>query len=198
MLLEFSFDDGVEEDKKVIEILNKYGQIATFYIPILSWGFKNIETYDNQLIGAHTVTHPQDLKLLSEDILFKEIGYSKYLLEKETDKTVQSFCPPRGRYNKEVVEMCKWFDFVEVRTTRVLSKKESDHIVKNTTVHMYQRKEYKNDDIFTTVEKYSNGDYFHLWGHAWEIEKYDLWDVFEESVKYLSTKVYERFNSLGK
>jgi len=31
-----------------------------------------------------------------------------------------------------------------------------------------------------------NGEVFHLWGHSWEIEKYDMWDELEKFLKYIS------------
>ena len=34
----------------------------------------------------------------------------------------------------------------------------------------------------------SRGDYFHLWGHSWEIEKYGLWSELEEFLKYISRR----------
>lgn len=32
----------------------------------------------------------------------------------------------------------------------------------------------------------SGGGYFHLWGHSWEIEAYDLWASLEETLQFLS------------
>lgn len=30
-----------------------------------------------------------------------------------------------------------------------------------------------------------NGGIYHLWGHSWEIEQYDMWEDFEEFLKYV-------------
>lgn len=32
------------------------------------------------------------------------------------------------------------------------------------------------------------GEVFHLWGHSWEIEKYDMWDEFEKLLQYISNR----------
>ena len=33
-----------------------------------------------------------------------------------------------------------------------------------------------------------NGEIFHLWGHSWEIEKYDMWGELERFIKYISNR----------
>jgi len=45
MKITFSFDDGTEYDRKIIELLKKYNFYTIFYIPISSWGFNNLDIY---------------------------------------------------------------------------------------------------------------------------------------------------------
>ena len=33
-----------------------------------------------------------------------------------------------------------------------------------------------------------NGEVFHLWGHSWEIEQYDMWEDLEKFLKYISNR----------
>ncbi len=33
-----------------------------------------------------------------------------------------------------------------------------------------------------------NGEVFHLWGHSWEIEKYDMWDELEKFLQYIRNR----------
>ena len=33
-----------------------------------------------------------------------------------------------------------------------------------------------------------NGEVFHLWGHSWEIEKYDMWDELEKLLQYIGNR----------
>ncbi|MDP2641679.1 MAG: polysaccharide deacetylase family protein [bacterium] len=35
---------------------------------------------------------------------------------------------------------------------------------------------------------YERGDTFHLWGHSWEVEKYDMWDELEKFLQYIRGK----------
>lgn len=39
---------------------------------------------------------------------------------------------------------------------------------------------------FNTALK--NGEIFHLWGHSWEIDKYDMWDELEKFLQYISNR----------
>jgi len=31
----------------------------------------------------------------------------------------------------------------------------------------------------------ANGDYFHLWGHSWELQKYQMWTELESFFKFV-------------
>jgi len=35
---------------------------------------------------------------------------------------------------------------------------------------------------------YRSGGIYHLWGHSWEIEKFNMWDDFEEVLEYVCNK----------
>ena len=71
----FSFDDGVTQDVKTIEILNKYGLKATFNLNAGYLGLKGAEDangarrdkvlasqvkeiYQGHEVAVHTLTHP--------------------------------------------------------------------------------------------------------------------------------------------
>ena len=50
---------------------------------------------------------------------------------------------------------------------------------------------YGISDLLQLVDYYlkeieKNGGCFHLWGHSWELEEYNLWGVLEDIFKLLS------------
>lgn len=78
----FSFDDGVEQDKRVIEILDKYGLKGTFNLNSSKFGthvpYQDVdkivprdminydkirEVYHNHEIASHTIMHANLLEL---------------------------------------------------------------------------------------------------------------------------------------
>ncbi len=43
----------------------------------------------------------------------------------------------------------------------------------------------------------ARGGVFHLWGHSWEIEKYDLWRPLEQALSYISKRDDCRYRTNG-
>ena len=186
MQIELSFDDGDQLDTKVIDLLNKYDFQATFYIPVMSWGFDNLGTYKGHLIGGHTISHPQNIRELDEKNQRWQIQTGKDMLEQQLGNKVKSFCYPRGRYSDLTVKIVKEAGFEEARTTEVLKTSYKDPYRKPTTVHLYPfRKEYEKNHWYAYAEKLLNPDYFHAWGHSWEIESYTQWDRLDQLLKRL-------------
>ncbi len=190
-----SWDDGSELDLKLAILLKKYNIPATFYL------IDRCNLSDNDIrdlskhytIGGHTVTHPQDLKLLTDDKLRYEITENKGNLENIIQKPVDSFCYPRGRYDERVIQAVEEAGYKDARTTVVGFTKASRGPFRiPTSAHVFpDRREYKN----MTWQQYAmrqidrGGDFFHLWGHSWEIEKFDMWQELEDFLAILQEKV---------
>ena len=76
----FSYDDGAVQDIRLIELLNRYGLKATFNLNSgLLGGYNRVPQQDvaalyaGHEIAAHTLTHPDLLKLGDEAVY----GYAK-------------------------------------------------------------------------------------------------------------------------
>lgn len=180
-----SWDDGSIYDLKIAILLKKYNLQGTFFIP------SNCELSDAQIkelsrdfeLGGHTVTHPTDLKKLSGELLSNELEFNKELLEDISNKEVDYFCYPRGRYNEDTIEALKKAGFKRARTTLVgyIDKQEDLFRIK-TSIHVYpDRKEYHRiswvevaNELWEKALNTENSQ-FHIWGHSWEIEKLGLW-----------------------
>ena len=87
----FSYDDGIEMDLHLLEILNKYGLKATFNLNTGldgtndSWLFKDIEVkrlnlqqhakaYQGHEIAVHTLSHPNVCELSEKDFEHEVLG----------------------------------------------------------------------------------------------------------------------------
>ena len=190
---EFSFDDGSIFDKKIAKLLEKYGFTGTFYIPsncdLSPKIIKQISV--NHEIGAHTETHPMDLKVLSYTDLILEIRNNRGWLRDITGQPINKFCYPRGRYNENVITALKDLCFEEARTTLVLKTDlQKDKFRKGTTIHIHQRSEYQGTpwpkiarSMFQQAKE--KDGYFHLWGHGWEINRDKNWNKFEKLLEYI-------------
>jgi len=187
-----SWDDGRKQDLELAAMLLNLKIPAIFYIPTCT------ELSDQRIIdlarhfeiGGHTKTHPQDLKLLDDAALLEEIGSNAEWLRGLTGQRVTSFCYPRGRYNDNVIEVVKAYGFENARTTVVLNTEiPIDSFRIKTTIHVHpSRVEYGGRKWFELANELwewvkNEGGYFHLWGHSWEIEKYQLWDELESFLR---------------
>ena len=187
-LIEISIDDGHELDRRVIGILGKYRLVGTFYVPCSSWGWAHLNEYGKHCVGNHTLTHPSDIKTLSDSEIRREITAPHSILSKLSNFS-NTFCPPRGRYNDTVVEVCKESGYSELRTTIVGNTETQKGFVRDTTVHAYQRNEYMGTDWFEYAMSRIDGDFFHLWGHSAEIDRDGNWGKFERLCATLGKRI---------
>ena len=124
------------------------------------------------------------------------------------------FCFPRGIYNDKASEAVFKAGFKLARTTELMNiaKPNSLKIVPTTIQiydhsrftyfkHLLKRRRFANlflwiknnseKELDKLTDKYvkqmiAKRGYLHLWGHSWEIEKYDLWNKLETVFKRIS------------
>jgi hypothetical protein len=168
---------------------------------------KDISNYHE--IGGHTVNHIY-LNKLSELEAKKEINNCKTELEQLTGKEVKAFCFPGGKYSKRDIDLVSEAGYSFGRTTRYFNTKiDCDTRLMHTTVQAFNHSSidllkhcikrmmlteiidcngfipYNKDFASLSAHFFNNPntDVFHLWGHSWEIEKYNLWDQLEDLFK---------------
>lgn len=211
LLVTTSWDDGSKEDLKLAELLNKYEIPATFYISSDKLlGDKGVRALSREFeIGGHGLAH-KDLSKVSLKIAEKEISKNKCELENITGKSVRSFAYPLGKFNSDLKQMVGFCGFEYARTTSLFELFIGDKVTGGTTVHAYNHnpllffKEGFNKRLFfklITNSKFSldweqlailafeearkTGGIYHLWGHSWEIEKYDGWQKLSRVLSYM-------------
>ena len=198
-----SFDDGKKDDMHLVELLRQYDMPATFYIPSA-----NRELTDDQIrdlaetftIGGHTKNH-RFLTSIPLPDAESEICDGKSELEAIIGEKITTFCYPRGRFSPVIKDMVKAAGFTEARTTRVLATKRAyDPYELDTTIHFYQRKEYAGRPWLSlaleffdqTINPDSDVDYFHGWGHGYEIIRDGGMKDFEFLLSYMSDKLHDK------
>lgn len=165
---------------------------------------KNIRDISKHFeIGAHSLTHRR-LNTLNNHDLEKEIKDNKMLLEDIISRTVDMFCYPSGIYSTRVWQVVMNSGFIGARTTQEFRLSLPNNALQMpTTLQAYPHspfirirhalktrnwpgilelmrmgcgKNWKHlaCDFFNKVCE--EGGVWHLWGHSWEIEQYDLWD----------------------
>ncbi|MBE6665623.1 MAG: polysaccharide deacetylase [Ruminococcaceae bacterium] len=209
--LTFSFDDGVTQDKKLIEILNRYGLKATFNLNSGFFG-RNGElirngvpvrhdkipkeeipsVYAGHEIAVHTKTHPF-LPNLPDAQIIEEITEDHETLSELIGYKVKGMAYPCGganhdaRVEKLVREQTPCQYARTIASTGGFSL-PSDPYAWNPTVYFID-----TDLMFALGERFlalksDEPLLFYIWGHAYELDAWDFWERFEEFCKKISGK----------
>ncbi|HVF81734.1 MAG TPA: polysaccharide deacetylase family protein [Flavisolibacter sp.] len=167
-------------------------------------------------IGGHTLHHVR-LRSANKELLEKEIKGSYIWLGHLLGESPVSFCFPGGVFDQTTVKYVFSSGYQLARTTELLSTTPfSAGCVTGTTLqvyphakftytrHLVKRKKWitlfdwlKNNsetELVKLAEFYlgqvnKSGGCFHLWGHSWEIDEYNLWGKLEELFKVISARI---------
>jgi len=103
-LATLSFDDGHERDRGVIEVLDRFGIKATFYIVAQRTGRLDAALYAEHEVGSHTFTHPRrglnELKDLAAEVIA-----ARPRLQKWSRQEVKPFAYPCGKATLRYAEV---------------------------------------------------------------------------------------------
>ena len=175
--------------------------------PLLGQGFE---------IGAHTMSH-RILPGLPDKELSREVRGSKQTLEEQLGVEVRMFCYPPGRYDRKVVDYVQQSGFEGARTTRMLAHTlRFSRFEMPTSLQAYPHppvyylknlgkcrdlagirryvKEYLLCKSWVEVGKklfnevLRRGGIWHLYGHSWELEEFELWGELEEMLDYVANR----------
>ena len=144
VLIAFSWDDGADEDMKLMDLSSVYKIPGMFFIPATNperkvLSAENIKKIDNNRfeIGAHTYSHKYLSKLpLTEAQV--EIVSGKDYLEQLLGKEIAHFCFPGGKYNSELIKMTRRY-FSSARTADTGSLLGRGAFLIRPAIHFYDR-----------------------------------------------------------
>ena len=200
----FSYDDNVKQDKRFIEILNKYGLKGTFNINTMLLGDvtdnenrkSNIKSnevrslYEGHEVAVHTLKHP-DLTKLNDAEIIKEVEEDRLRLSDIAGYEVIGMAYPYGTYNDRVVDIIKKNTGVKYsRTVNSTHKFEiqTDLLRFEPTLHHNDEKLFELAEKFITL-KPESPQIFYIWGHTYEFDHEDgMWKRIEEFCKLISGK----------
>lgn len=142
-----SWDDGSVYDIKLSELLLKYDQKATFFIPLTNIKKRDVITPEQISkiaeefeVGAHTVNHKYLTSISNEDAEY-EIKQSKIELETITSRPVFGFCFPGGKYKSIHIQFVNQAGFKYARTVNMFKLNYHPGIM-NTTLQVYNHSKF--------------------------------------------------------
>lgn len=205
--LTMSYDDGKIYDRRLIEIFNRYGIKGSFHLNSGRIGkesyveAKEIEKlYEGHEVSLHTYSHPTSSHTPREQLIF-EIMKDRELLEKYSGQIVRGLSYPNGSFDKKVAELFKSLGVVYGRTTVHTDGYElpEDYMFWNPTMHHTRGLVKWNPDLKPDREVLMNKakDFANLWtgpknmpvlyvwGHSYEFNDDDTWEVMEQFCEYI-------------
>lgn len=207
--LTLSYDDGVRQDKRLIAIMRKHGLKGTFNINAGFFGDK----YDGKEVGCMTRQEALDLytpagmevaihgykhlslPLVDAAVATNDVCTDRKELEKMFGRIIKGMAYANGKYNDEVVNMLK-FNGVNYARTVVSTERfdlPSDWLRLPATCH------HKNPRLMELAKQfveqserpyywYNTPQMFYLWGHSYEFDSDNNWNVIEEFAEYIGNR----------
>lgn len=208
----FSYDDGVTQDIRLIEMLNKYGLKCTFNLNsglLAQKGFliRNDERishykihpdhvkhfYQGHEVAVHTLTHSR-LTLCDTDEVIRQVETDRLNLSEMVGYEVVGMAYPCGGVNNDdrVAEIIK--QHTGVKYSRTITTTDSFDIQENlfrfnpTVFHLDFDKMMALGREFIELET-DTPKIFYIWGHSFEMDyALDNWAKLDEFFKLISNR----------
>lgn len=212
-ILTFSYDDGVTQDIRFIELLNKYGMKATFnlnseflggnwtlnregvVVDHIKHAPEDIRSvYEGHEVAAHTLTHPFLPDIQDDNEIIRQVEQDRLNLSELCGYEVVGFAYPCGgtNYDSRVSKIIRENTGIKYCRTIVSSHSfdlQDDLFEFKPSV--YHHGEW--DKLFELGEQFlslktDEKKIFYVWGHSYEFDIHNTWDRFEEFLKMMSGK----------
>lgn len=192
--LTMSYDDGKLADERLVSIFNKYGIKGTFN---LNYGLmdrpERIDKdrikllYEGHEVATHTMTHPTISRCPLTEAA-KEILADRAGLESLVGYPVRGHAYPNGSYSEELKQLFKSLGIAYARPAYMeagdLELPVDPLEWKGTCHHNYHLMEYGRE--FAEYGKKQYLKCLYVWGHSYEFDRDDNWDLIEEFCALLS------------
>jgi len=205
--LTLSYDDGVIQDRKLVALMNTYNVKGTFnlgsgvlgVIDKAAFEGKTVDVskvgpdevkdlYAGHEVAGHGLYH-SSLANIGTPAAMYEIIEDKRRLEELSGRCVRGFAYPFGIFDDTVKKMLELagYEYARVVPSTGGFELPQDFLEWKATCH------HNDERLMELAKKFceSGGRFrrpelFYLWGHAYEFDINDNWDVIENFLKYVS------------
>ena len=203
--LTFSYDDGIEQDRKFVEIFNRYGMKATFNLntgiqsPESNFEIEGVhinrmkqdglaELYKGHEIATHGLTHAAPTDMTKEE-LDKEFITDMKNIEKIYGTYPVGMAYAYGCVNDTVAEYLK---SIGIKYGRTVESSHSFEIPKE-PIKLKATCHHDDEMLFELAEKFIKAEpkedepmLFYVWGHSYEFDVNNNWDRIEKFCKMMA------------
>ena len=198
-----TYDDGILQDIRFVELLNKYGLKGTFNLnsELMRQEFEwthpcgmtikrisesvVVDLYQDHEVASHSLTHP-DLQYLSDETLWYELGQDKKNLEELFGREVYGFAVPFDYYDERIAECVKQLGFTygrDSRETYSYSPPEDYYFWSSGTYHVMPGFQEFVERFFDTEEELA---FCQIVGHAYDLDVENMWEYMEEYLRRIA------------
>ena len=205
--LTFSYDDGVQTDKRLIEIFDRYGMKGTFNVSSAlldeTKGWNEWQrgirvtyidaseapaVYRQHEVAVHTAHH-FDLTELSDEELVAELDGDKAALEALFGRDVIGMAYPYGTYNDKVVEAVSRAGLRYSRTV----EDTAAFALPSAPLRWGHTCHHNDEKLFALAEEFLAADpeepmLFTVWGHSYEFDVNENWSRIEEFCRLMANR----------
>jgi hypothetical protein len=194
-VLTMSYDDGREEDRRLVSLFDENGIKGTFNLNAgIDWDDKRVPLneykvlYKGHEVASHTYTHPTIERCPIEQVVAQVIEDRKGL-EKIMGYPVRGMAYPNGSYTKQIQDI---LPDLGIKYSRVVGNTDSFALPRNymewkaTCHHNHNLLELGQQfvDLFKKQYLYM----MYVWGHSYEFSDKDNWEVMEEFCKLVGRR----------
>jgi peptidoglycan/xylan/chitin deacetylase (PgdA/CDA1 family) len=210
----FSYDDGVTQDIRLIDLFNKYGMKGTFNLNSELLGHcqnlvRNERTvahnknrpedvraiYAGHEIAVHTLTHPRLPDIEDDAEVIRQVEEDRLKLSELAGYEVVGMAYPCGGKNNDDRTANLIRENTGVKYARALETNGSFEPQAN--LFRFQGTCYHHEEwskMYTLAEQFlaletETPKIFYIWGHAYEFDIYpERWVLFEDFLKKIGGK----------
>ncbi len=202
----FSYDDGVTQDARLIDIFDKYGLKGTFNLNSGDFGryyneYQTIvkaeevkELYKNHEVAVHGFDHDWPT-IMPKDRIMHELFVDRCNIEKASGQIVRGCAYPWGAFDDRTVEIEKMAGICYARTCICTGHfgVPVDWLRLTPTCHHGDSRIGELSDRFVNDsplnQQYDRTPWlFYIWGHAYEFDQSNNWDHMERLAEKVSGK----------
>ncbi|MGN1367395.1 MAG: polysaccharide deacetylase family protein [Aristaeellaceae bacterium] len=198
--LTLSYDDGVEQDIRLMEILDRHGIRCTFNLNSGCWAaegtvypagtihrrmsksqVEKVYANPNHEVAAHCLTHAS-LTEISPAEIAHEVLADRENLEAMFGGLVRGLAYPFGTYSDAAVEVLKATGVAYARTVHSTNNFciPNNWLLLHPTCHHNAPNLPELCDSFLNDKAPFGSKLFYLWGHSYEFESDNNWQVIED------------------
>ena len=192
-VLTMSYDDGKIADRRLVEIFNKNGIKGTVHLNsgIFASDPERVQAdevkslYEGHEVSCHTSTHPTIERCPLSQVV-QQVIEDRKALEDLVGYPVRGLSYPNGSYSQDIIDM---LPACGIEYSRVVGNTDNFAMPRNflewTSTCHHGHNLMKHAEEFANLHKTQYLYMMYVWGHSYEFDRDDSWDLIEGFCEYI-------------